>query len=106
MAKRNVSKIKRELNRAHRTVEELSTTVEHIKSCKSTYAFHASIRTPTTIRTMTITKANKKSAWEAMAQAYLEVTGIPLSEKGDFHRYESKERELWATFEVYKTRVT
>lgn len=106
MPKSDNSKIRRELGRVNKEVDQLSTTVGHLKSCKAVYVFTATVRKPDRSTTVTIHRPSKKEAVEAMNQSYLEVTGKELTQHTDFVRYEDKEREIWATFEIYKPRMT
>jgi hypothetical protein len=63
------------------------------------------VRTPDAIKTVEVHRTNKQNALEAMAEMYQEVTGQKLKQPKDFVRYEDKEREIWANFEIYKPRM-
>lgn len=102
--KRN-SDLKRDIDSANKAVEQLSTAVDHIKSSKATYVFTATVRTPDCTKTITMHRSTKKEALEALNTSYNEVTGEELKETKDFIRYEDKDREIWANFEVYKLRM-
>jgi hypothetical protein len=103
-SKRN-SEFRQDIVHANKAVEQLSTTVEHLKSCRAVYAFTASVRTPDCIKTVTMHRPTKKEAIEALCDSYKEVTGTELEHPKDFIRYEDKEREIWANFEIYKPRM-
>lgn len=105
MRKNDNSNMRRELGRVNKKVEQLTTTVGHLKSCKAVYVFTATVRKPDCRTTVTVHRPTKKKAIEALCDSYKEVTGTELEHPKDFIRYEDKEREIWANFEIYKPRM-
>ena len=105
MRKNDNSNMRRELGRVNKKVDQLTTTVDHLKSCKAVYVFTATVRKPDCSKTVTVHRPNKKAAIEALCDSYKEVTGTELEHPKDFIRYEDKEREIWANFEIYKPRM-
>jgi uncharacterized protein YaaQ len=107
MTKSNSDKnqLKHELKRINKKVDQLSTTVGHLKSGHAVYVIKSEVRTPDAIKTVEVHRTNKQNALEAMAEMYQEVTGQKLKQPKDFVRYEDKEREIWANFEIYKPRM-
>jgi phage shock protein A len=107
MTKSNSDKnqLKHELKRINKKVDQLSTTVDHLKSCHAVYVIKSEVRTPDAIKTVEVHRTNKQKALEAMSEMYREVTGQELKQPKDFVRYEDKTNEVWATFEIYKPRM-
>ena len=107
--KKNDSK-KRELAKASKSVSHLQETLSHVKACKAMYVLSSRVRMveggQTVVKEMTTYHPTKKLAVAKMEEEYREVTGgdpDAIAEgRGDWVHYESADKSVVATFEIYK----